>query len=288
MRGQAIIKVASNWILIIALCCLAARHAIAQPGRERKQVVRTGSANLQVTIRGQGDPIVFVPSLGRGVQDFDAVSKRLVRAGYRAILPEPRGIGASNGSLDGITLHDLAADVAAVIRATGGGPAILVGHAFGNRVVRMVAADHPTLVKKVILLAAGGMVPMSAETEEAFNRVFNSTLPKADRIAAIQRAFFATGNNGAVWEEGWYFNVVAAQRAANRATPVSEWWGAGSAPVLVLQGAEDVVAVPQNSKSFAADYPKRVTLVEIANAGHAMLPEQPDRIVAAIVQYLKR
>ena len=287
MLGQTIIRLSSR-ILLVALCCLAAREALAQENEERKEVVRTGSANLQFTIRGKGDPIVFIPSLGRGVHDFDAVSKRLVQAGYRAILPDPRGIGGSTGPFDGITLHDLAADVAAIIRATGGGPAIIVGHAFGNRVARMVATDHPTLVKQVVLLAVGGMVPMSPEIEEAFNRVFNSTLSKADRTAAIQRAFFASVNNAAVWEQGWYFSVVAAQVAASRATPVSEWWGAGSAPVLVLQGAEDVIAVAENSRRLVADYPRRVTIVEIPKAGHAMLPEQPDRIVAVILAYLNR
>ena len=71
---------------------------------------------------------------------------------------------------------------------------------------------------------------------------------KADRIAAIQRAFFASGNNAAVWEEGWYFSVVAAQIAAGRATPVSEWWGAGSASVLVLQGAEEGPFIERSSR----------------------------------------
>ncbi len=40
--------------------------------------------------------------------------------------------GRSN--LDGITVHDLAADVAGVLEAMDCGPAHLVGHAFGNRI----------------------------------------------------------------------------------------------------------------------------------------------------------
>src|SRR5215467_9934602 len=223
-------------MFVIALCFLDG-NAVVHARRERPEIVRAGRATLQITIRGHGDPIVVVPSLGRGVSDFDRVSNVLVAAGYKVILPEPRGIGSSTGPLDGITLHDLAADVAAIIRATGPGPATVVGHAFGNRVARMVAADHPALVKEVILLAAGGMVPMSSETEAAFRRVFNSTLPRVERIAAIQRAFFASGNDGTVWEKGWYYDVAPAQSAAVRATPVSEWWSAGSAPILVLQGA---------------------------------------------------
>ena len=78
-------------------------------------------------MRGRGVPIVFIPSFGRGVHDFDELSKRLARSGYQTILPEPRGTGSSTGPLEGITLHDLAADVAAVIQAVGGGRAIVTG-----------------------------------------------------------------------------------------------------------------------------------------------------------------
>lgn len=287
MPRYVVIKPAVR-MMIVALCFLSAQNAVAQAQGERQEIVKAGRATLHVTIRGKGDRIVFIPSLGRGVEDFDRISNALVAAGYKVILPEPRGIGGSTGPLDGITLHDLAADVAAIIRATGPGPATVVGHAFGNRVARMVAADHPALVKEVILLAAGGMVPMSPETEAAFRRAFNSTLPRVERMAAMQRAFFASGNDATVWEKGWYYDAASAQRAAVRATPVSEWWGAGSAPILVLQGAEDVIALPENSRKLAAEYPKRVTIVEIPRSGHAMLPEQPDLISAAVLAYLKR
>src|SRR5438477_3312757 len=69
-----------------------------------------------------------------------------------------RGVGGSCGSLDGATLHDLASDVAGVIKAIGCGPAHLVGHAFGNRIARCLAVDQPPLVRSVTLLAAGGLI----------------------------------------------------------------------------------------------------------------------------------
>ena len=145
--------------LIIVAVLFVPRTVLAQVEQERQQVVTNGKASIQVIVRGRGAPIVFIPSLGRGVHDFDELSKRLVRSGYQTILPEPRGIGSSTGPLEGITLHDLAADMAAVIQAFGGGSAIVAGHAFGNRVARVVATDHPRLVKHVVLLACGGAVP---------------------------------------------------------------------------------------------------------------------------------
>ena len=275
-------------LLIVSPRLHAANDAAEQGAGEHHQFVKAGPATLQITIRGRGDPIVFIPSRGRGVEDFDDLSKRLVQAGYRAILPEPRGIGGSTGPLEGITYHDLASDVAATIESVVAGPATVIGHAFGNRVARTLASDHPGLVKQLILLSAGGMVPRSPEMERVTTRFWETDLARQDRLMALRRAFFASGNDARAWEEGWYFETARAQRAADARTPLKEWWAGGSASILVLQGTEDVVAVPENAKRLAAEFPERVTVVEIPRAGHAMLPEQPDRIAAAILAYLRR
>jgi pimeloyl-ACP methyl ester carboxylesterase len=288
MNTQTTVQ-SAGLLFFVAICFLLPVTAVTQQaGVVREEMVRAGEVTIHVTVRGEGETVVLLPSGSRGVEDFDDLSKRLVQAGYRAVLPQPRGIGRSAGPLDGLTLRDLGADVAAVIKAVGGVPVTVVGHAFGNRVARVVAADHPALVKQVILVAAGGMVPISPETQEAMRRASETSLPREERLAAIRRAFFATGNDPAAWEGGWHVSVRPAQQAANRATPVQEWWAAGSAPILVLQGTEDAVAPPENAKMLAKEYGDRVTVVDIPGAGHAMLPAQPERIASAILTYLRR
>jgi len=251
-------------------------------------MVQAGPATIEVTVEGNGHPVVFVPSYGRGAEDFTDLATRVVGVGFRVVLPQPRGIGGSIGPLRGLTLHDWAADVAAIVRTVGGGPATIIGHAFGNRVARMVAADHPRLVKQVVLLAAGGAVPPSPEIANTLTRVFDQSLPRADHLAAVERVFFARGHDPTVWEHGWHPAVFEAQKAAADATPLESWWGAGSAPILVLQATEDAFAVPANSKRLREQYPERVTLIQIPRSGHAMLPEQPDVIADAIIGYLMR
>ena len=285
MNPPRTIKVASFLAIAVAACVLQ-NHASGQTRGAR--VVKAGVATVRVSVRGQGNPIVFIASRGRGAEDFDDLCNRLVRAGYQGILPQPRGIGGSTGPLDAITYHDLAADIAATIRELVGGPATVVGHAFGGRVARTLAADHPSLVKQLILLAAAGPVQRSPEISEASDRAFDEALSREDRLAAIQRAFFAKGNDARVWQEGWYFSVAKAQRAADARTPLNEWWAGGSAPILVLQGTEDAIVVPENARRLAAEFPDRVKLIEIAHAGHAMLPERPDQIANGILAYLAR
>jgi pimeloyl-ACP methyl ester carboxylesterase len=241
-----------------------------QPRSQELHTVKAGPATIKVTTKGRGEPLVFIPSRGRAVEDFEDLSARLVRAGYRAIMPDPRGIGGSTGPLEGITYHHLASDLAAVIRTISREPVTVIGHAFGTRVARTLASDHPDCVKQLILLAAAGAVPRSAAVEATTTRFWEKPLSRADRLTAIRQVFFAPGNDAYAWVDGWHLDVTRAQRASDSRTPLKDWWSGGSAPMLVLQGADDVIVLPDNAKRLAAEFPDRVTLVEIAHAGHGV------------------
>ena len=189
-------------VILAAMICVP-EAALAQSSTIRHEIVHSGPATVQVTVSGQGEPIVFIPSRGRGDEDFDGLSNSLVRAGYQSILPEPRGIGGSTGPLADITYHDLASDVAATIESVVGGPATVIGHDFGNRIARTLASDHPRLVKQLILLSAGGIVPRSLEIDKLSTRFWETALSPEDQLTAIRQKFFAPGNNvPRKWAEG--------------------------------------------------------------------------------------
>src|ERR1700686_4158529 len=98
--------------------------------------IASGPARLRSRIAGTGKPLVLLPGLGRPAEDLDPLAHRLVAAGYRVVQPDPRGCGGSVGPLEALTLHDLAGDVAAVIEQPAVGKAVIIGHAFGNRIAR--------------------------------------------------------------------------------------------------------------------------------------------------------
>lgn len=250
------------------------------------KIVRSADVELSVRHQGEGSMIVLLPSLGRGADDFEDLAGRLSAAGYLVLAPEPRGIGASRGPMQGLTMHDLAGDVALVIENFGGGPATVVGHAFGNRVARTLATDRPELVSHVILLAAGGKVPIRPEIRQALSQCFQEDLATSERLASIQLAFFADGNDPSVWLDGWWNETATAQIAATSSTPVDEWWTAGSAPVLAIHALEDTIAPIGNINFLKEELGERFRVVEIPNAGHALLPEQPEAIAEAILDYL--
>ena len=239
------------------------------PILEQRFRVDRGDVHIEVIAQGRGPVILILPSLGRGAEDYQVVSALLARDGFRVLRPQPRGIGASTGPMTGLTLHDFAADIAAVIEHERKGPAVVVGHAYGHFVARMLATDRPDLVRGVVLAAASaGKVPpgvhepsVSPEVREAIDKSGDLSLPEADRLRYLQFAFFAPGHDPHVWLVGWH--------------PETE------------KTENDAVAPRKFAGVLKAALGDRVTVVVIPNAGHALVPEQPEAMANAIAAFAR-
>jgi pimeloyl-ACP methyl ester carboxylesterase len=57
--------------------------------------------------------------------------------------------------------------------------------------------------------------------------------------------------------------------------------------ILVVQALQDAIATVENGRRYVAESAPHARLVEINGAGHAMLPEQPEAIASAIIEFLK-
>lgn len=248
--------------------------------------VAAPNAAIRVRAQGAGPALVLLPGLGRPAEDLDPLAHLLAGAGWRVIQPDPRGSGGSTGPLDGLTFHDLARDVATVIEVSGAAPAVIVGHAFGNRIARTVAADRPDLVRTVVLLGCSGKVQPSAEIVEAI-RLAQVPDTDADRRAkAVQEAWFGPGRDITPWLDGWSQPVMKAYLAAAVATDTASWWTAGRSEVVIIQGLADVSAPVENGRLLKAEIGDRATLVELPGIGHALPVEDPVAVAAAILAQL--
>ncbi len=229
--------------------------------------------------------VVMIPGGTRDPADYSAVSARLEKAGWSTAAVYSRGCGKSVGTDEGITLHDLADDVASIIEQLEAGPAIVVGHAFGNRIARCLAADKPKMVQCLILLAAGGKIPPTAQAMEATAKLWNRPSPE-ERRELMKTAFFAKNSNPDPWLQGSWPKAVGINRTVSMATSVAEWWDGGSAPMLVIQGEEDQMAPLENGELLLRMQKDRVTLTTIPDAAHALPVEQPGKVADLIIDYI--
>jgi pimeloyl-ACP methyl ester carboxylesterase len=195
--------------------------------------------------------------------------------------------------MHGLSIHDFAADVAAVLDHLKTGPVVVVGHAWGSQPARMLAADRPDLVCGVVMAAASAGKLPPGSTEKPYSRMRDAidgsgdmSLPEAQRIDCLQRAFFAPGHDPRVWLDGWSAATHEAQSHARINTPVDDYFSAGTqVPILDLQAEYDAVVVPNVMKPYLGE---RVTVQVIRDAGHAMAPEQPHAMADAIAAFAHR
>ena len=208
-------------------------------------LVAVKDGEVEVEVRGSGDLVVFVVSLGRGVGDFDilmgdlearAIRRRREPSRHRRQLPRR----------DGLTLHDFAEDVARAIEHLSGragpcrGPRIRQPH-------RALPCRRPS--------GAGpqrnagrrrGTGPAGSGDRAALMRIFELDRSEEERSRRYSaRVLFARTRP---------FDLARRLVAGDeedamgrpRLVPYAEWGHAGSAPVLVLQGLDDPMAIPEN------------------------------------------
>jgi pimeloyl-ACP methyl ester carboxylesterase len=202
-------------------------------------LIMVGEAVLESEINGAGETVVLLPAGSSSVSYLAPLAQHLAAAGFRAVAVNFRGVGASTGPLDCLTLHHLAADIAGVLEALAAAPAHVIGHAFGNRVARCLAADRPDLVRRVVLLAAGGLVPTDPEVRRAAYRLRHDTLPEAERLALQQAAYLSPASaprllaqveKSPLWDEGDLTETVSQATpwpTGGRGAPRRSSWSRG-------------------------------------------------------------
>lgn len=282
-------------LVLIATALVAVTEADAQavkpPVAVEQGIVTAGDVQVEYFSRGSGDTIVLLPGSTLTVGYLDGLADSLAAAGYRVIGINLRGTGNSRGPMEGITLRNIADDVAAVVTTLEAGPVHVAGNDYGNRVARMFAAAYPDLTRSVILLAAGGKVPPGPDAMQAFLTAMDPKATEEQVLAALP--FFVADMNKApgVWatfSSARDASYGAMQEAASKATPLADWWAPpGETRYLILQGAEDQIAPPANGEDLQRQLGARAKLVNVPGAGHLMPIEQPEIAAAEIIAFIE-
>jgi pimeloyl-ACP methyl ester carboxylesterase len=255
-------------------------------------VVKLADSNIEYFSRGKGEPIVLLPGGVLTVGYLDGLAEALSKAGYRVIGINFRGSGKSTGASDNVTMQTMADDVVGVIRALKLGPVHVAGNDYGNRVARMVAMSHPELTRSVILLGAGGKVPLQPAAERALMTFFTPTTTDAEMLEALKYFVADPADTARVWniiKPSRAPGAAAVEKKAAEATPLSTWWAPpGKTKYLIVQGANDQIAPPENGEILKKELGDRATLINVPGAAHLLPVEQPDVTAKHVLSFLKQ
>ncbi|WP_295641870.1 alpha/beta hydrolase [uncultured Methylibium sp.] len=242
----------------------------------------------------------------------------LAAAGYRVVAPFMRGYHPTAIPADGYyDKATLAADVAALIRALGGGqPVHLVGQDWGAIVSYAVLAAFPQLVKRAVVMAVPhpAVVAASMLDPRHVHRSFHwwffqlADLPERallDKDAAFidylwtywtspghEDAAHIASIKAMLRRPGVLTATLGYYRAmldAGKGDPALEdlrrrMQGPITVPTLALCGADDLRAelMRDQGRHFAGEY----RYEEVANAGHFLQREQPAEVTRWVLEWL--
>jgi pimeloyl-ACP methyl ester carboxylesterase len=255
-------------------------------------IVKLTDSNIEYFSRGKGEAIVLLPGGTLTVGYLDGLADALAKAGYRVVGINFRGSGKSTGSSKGVTLQTMAEDVAGVVKKLELGPVHMAGNDLGNRVARMFAMSHPELTRSVILLAAGGKIQPKAEGNHALQVLFNPASTDAEVLAIMPYMVSSPAESARIWaliKPSRAPGAAAAERAAAESTPLKTWWAPpGKTKYLILQGAEDQIAPPENGVELQKELGDRATLITVPGAAHFLPLEQPELAASKVISFIQQ
>jgi len=106
---------------------------------------------------GAGEPVLFVHGIPTDYRAWNAQVPEFAKS-HRAIAVSRRYASPNKrkGDLSDSTVGNNAADMKSLIERLGIAPVNLVGHSYGGFATAFLAADHPDLVRSLVLVEPGG------------------------------------------------------------------------------------------------------------------------------------
>jgi pimeloyl-ACP methyl ester carboxylesterase len=115
--------------------------------------------------------VIWLHGWGRRAQDFAAAANDVALNGIASVALDLPGFGSSPAPVTAGGARAYAQLVLPTLREIGDGPFVLVGHSFGGTVACVLAANHPELVRALVLTGAPLLRSPSTKSSPSAYRV---------------------------------------------------------------------------------------------------------------------
>lgn len=259
--------------------------------------VEIDGGKLAVEVDGEGPLIVCSPGMGDSRDAYAPLAAQLVAAGYRVACIDLRGHGDSTANFKRYGDEPTADDYLAVIKALGGGPAVLAGASMSAAASVIAAGREPDQVAGLVLLApflrnGGGKLMLWAlrvalwwPWGPSIWRYYSATLWPGLGDKARERV---VSSIALLTRPGRWGAFQATVAGANHDV-VAPWLGRAKAPALVVIGdADPDWADPLAEAKWVASNFTDAETITVPGAGHAPMFEKPDVVAPGLLRFLEK
>jgi len=216
-------------------------------------------------------------------------SRWFAHNGFSVLVPDLPGHGRSPGPALG-SIAGMADWTAALLNAAGASRAHLVGHSMGSLIALETAARHPDRVSELSLIGTAATMTVGPDLLKAAEANDQAAID----MVSIWGLGFSAELGGSLAPGLWMHG--AAQRTLQHCAPgvlysdlaacnaYSDALASAAkvnVPTTVIIGERDMMTPAKAGKALAAAIANARTVV-LAGAGHMMMSERPDELLAAI------
>ena len=267
--------------------------------------VHVGDIDVAYKMFGKGDPIILFNGASDSMDAWDPSFLTGLSSNHIVIAFDQRGIANSTAGSNPYTAQQLANDTAGLLDALKIPKADVMGYSLGSYLAQQLTMMYPDKVNSLILVASscGGKdgIPKPAEFLKLQADVVNKSLqniPITEELKALNVASLGSG-----WVKlhpesvDIPANTTSLQQLKPGLTPEiadkqnslgiwenTNWSGACDAeaklakPTLVITGTDDNYYMPHENALILAGKIPGAWLVQIKDAGHAVMNQYPAEI----------
>jgi pimeloyl-ACP methyl ester carboxylesterase len=216
---------------------------------------------------------------------------RLLASELDVVMPDARGHGGSSAPASGYRYPDLAADVEGLTQALGLSGLVLVGHSMGGMTAALAATRMGHLLRGLVLVDPTFLDPeRQREVHASDVAEQHRTAVGMGRSALLEEALARHRRRSPEIVELQVQARLSTDPAAFEVLtppnpPYRTLVGALEVPTLLVIGDDPVVSLDE-SRALRHLNP-RVRVEQVADAGHGLPFDQPDRLVRAILAFVR-
>ena len=266
---------------------------------ESLEMVAVDGAQVVCRAIGKGPPLLVLNGFAATSADWDPSFIHGLASSNQLILLNNRGIGGSTDNGQPFDIQKLADDAAHVIETVGFDRTSVLGWSMGGFIAQTLAAEHPDLVDKLILLSTdSGGTDADLASPAVWSRLIDTSGTTHEQARRLLSLLFPSGVAESFYRD--FGDIIVAARAQlspdllrRQAAAMDAWHRSGVAnrlgemrvPVLIATGTEDVVIPPSNALKLVNAIPD-AWLAQFPRSGHAFMAQYPQAVAELINSFL--
>ena len=233
--------------------------------------------------------VVFIHGAGMDHSVWVMQARHFVRSRLNVLAPDLPGHGRSEGRTL-TSIPDMAAWVVRAMDAVGLDSAAVVGHSMGALVAYALAARHPDRCRALALFGPSAPMPVTDALLNAAADDDHAAIDMANSWSHSPQARLGANQNPGLWMLGGGERLLetaapgvfhADLSACNGFDPDADA-GPVRCPALVVVGEADQMT-PARAGIAVSERLAQARVLRLAGCGHAMLSEQPNAVLDALI-----